>query len=116
MASPASTTDNANPPIPYITQPNIAPYPSPSASITSSGSEREQPAMLERPRLTRRKPNPSIIVPRDHPEIEIREEEFPPDDARAMSPRRSPSDVERLGQEVRQNLKEYAIQQLLCGL
>jgi hypothetical protein len=51
-------------------------------------------------------PSVSIIVPRNHPEIEILEEEFPPDDARAMSPRRNSVDVERLGQEARQTLKE----------
>lgn len=53
-----------------------------------------------------RKPSASILVPRDHPEIEIEEEEFPPDDARAMSPRRDSADVERLGKEARQTLQE----------
>lgn len=53
----------------------------------------------------------SIIVLRDHPEIEIQEEEFLPDDARAMSPRRNSADVERLAQEARQALKEYATPQ-----
>jgi hypothetical protein len=48
-------------------------------------------------------------VPRDHPEIEIEEEEFPPDDARAMSPRRDSADVERLGKEGRQTLQEWVI-------
>jgi hypothetical protein len=45
-------------------------------------------------------------VPRDHPEIEIQEEEFPSDDARTMSPRRNSADIERLGQELRQTFKE----------
>ena len=45
-------------------------------------------------------------MPRDHPEIEIQEEEFSPDDARTMSPRRNSVDIERLGQEARQTLKE----------
>jgi short coiled-coil protein len=45
-------------------------------------------------------------VPRDHPEIEIQEEEFPPDDVRTMNPRRNSVDIERLGQEARQTSKE----------
>jgi hypothetical protein len=46
-----------------------------------------------------------MIVNRDHPEIEIESEEFPPDDARAMSPRRNCDDVARLGKEAREALK-----------
>jgi hypothetical protein len=57
------------------------------------------------PRLTR-KPSVSIIVPRDHPEIEIEEEEFPPDDARAMSPRRNLAEIDRLANEAREVLQE----------
>jgi hypothetical protein len=56
--------------------------------------------------LASRKPSASILVPRDHPEIEIEEEEFPPDDARAMSPRRNSADVERLGREARETLQQ----------
>lgn len=61
-------------------------------------------------------PEPSIIVPRDHPEIEIQEEEFPPDDARAMSPRRNSADVERLVREARQALMEYETEPPLRAL
>lgn len=55
-------------------------------------------------------------MPRDHPEIEIREEEFPLDDARAMSPRRNSADVERLVQEARQALTEYETEPPLRAL
>jgi hypothetical protein len=33
--------------------------------------------------------------------------EYPPDDARAMSPRRNSEDLEKLGKEMRESLKEY---------
>ncbi|KAH9203046.1 hypothetical protein DL95DRAFT_399707 [Leptodontidium sp. 2 PMI_412] len=102
----ASTIDVTTPPIPSVAQPNTTPSPPLSSSTTSFDSERDRPARLERPKLT--SPESSIIVPRDHPEIEIQEEEFPPDDARAMSPRRDSADVERLVQEARQALKEQA--------
>jgi len=49
-----------------------------------------------------------MIVNRNHPEIEIQKEDFPPDDARAMSPRRNSEDLERLGKETREALKMQA--------
>lgn len=53
-----------------------------------------------------RVPSGSIIIPKDK-EIETVSAQYPPDDARAMSPRRDSADLERLGQEARQSLKEY---------
>lgn len=77
-----------------------------SSSSSISDAEHERRGRSERPRMASRKPSASILVPRDHPEIEIEEEEFPPDDARAMSPRRNSADLERLGKEARQTLQE----------
>jgi len=77
-----------------------------SSSSSVSDAETERRGRSERPRMASRKPSASILVPRDHPEIEIEEEEFPPDDARAMSPRRNSADLERLGKEARQTLQE----------
>ncbi|KAI9728299.1 MAG: hypothetical protein M1834_007703 [Cirrosporium novae-zelandiae] len=66
-----------------------------------------------RPRFLARKSS-TIVVPRDHPHIDLdleidpeefkRNHEFAPDDARAMSPRRSSSDLARLGEGVRESL------------
>jgi len=49
-------------------------------------------------------------VPRDHPRVEIPEdeEEFDEDDARAMSPRRNSEDLEKLSQEARAQLSQHA--------
>jgi hypothetical protein len=80
-----------------------------SSSSVSDGEQERGRSRTERPRMASRKPSASILVPRDHPEIEIEEEEFPPDDARAMSPRRDSADVERLGKEARQTLQEWVI-------
>ncbi|OXV09243.1 hypothetical protein Egran_03000 [Elaphomyces granulatus] len=83
-----------------------------SSSSSSSGSgsdaEPERKSRVDRPRLAVRQPSASILIPRDHPEIEIKEEYFPPDDARAMSPRRNSADVERLGKEARKTLQQQA--------
>lgn len=77
-----------------------------SSSSISDGEPERGRSRTGRPRMPSRKPSASILVPRNHPEIEIEEEEFPPDDARAMSPRRDSADVERLGKEARQTLQE----------
>ncbi|KAL1982796.1 hypothetical protein VTN96DRAFT_856 [Rasamsonia emersonii] len=79
-----------------------------SSSSISDGEPERGRSRTGRPRMPSQKPSASILVPRNHPEIEIEEEEFPPDDARAMSPRRDSADVERLGKEARQTLQEQA--------
>jgi uncharacterized protein with von Willebrand factor type A (vWA) domain len=80
-----------------------------SSSSISDGEQERGRSRTERSRMASRKPSASILVPRDHPEIEIEEEEFPPDDARAMSPRRDSADVEQLGKVARQTLQEWVI-------
>ncbi|CEL02743.1 hypothetical protein BJX64DRAFT_282573 [Aspergillus heterothallicus] len=109
----ASTSDvhHGSSPVPTLPQPhesNRAHMSSLSSSSSISDAENDRRGRSERPRMASRKPSASILVPRDHPEIEIEEEEFPPDDARAMSPRRNSADLERLGKEARQTLQEQA--------
>lgn len=53
------------------------------------------------------------IVPGDHPDIGTCDEEFPPDDARAMSPRRSSAEVEKLGEDARRALQMFVFLFLL---
>ncbi|KAL2814527.1 hypothetical protein BDW59DRAFT_20739 [Aspergillus cavernicola] len=108
----ATTSDvHGSSPVPTLPQPNDnnrAHMSSLSSSSSISDAENDRRGRSERPRMASRKPSASILVPRDHPEIEIEEEEFPPDDARAMSPRRNSADLERLGKEARQTLQEQA--------
>jgi short coiled-coil protein len=79
----------------------------PSSTSSSSEAENEEPrkSRYDRPRLTTRQKSNSIIVPKGKAVIQT-DVEYPPDDARAMSPRRNSEDVEKLGQEARQSLKE----------
>jgi hypothetical protein len=82
-------------------------------STTSSGSsvsEQDQakgdPTLQPRPRLGSRKSSGTIIIPRDSPNIELKEEEYDDGDARTMSPRRSSEEIEKMGQDARQALIE----------
>lgn len=106
--------------------PSTAPFPPPadidrrtcypddmsSASSTSSISDpdhpKDDPSKLSRPRLGSRKSSGTIIIPRDSPQVELKEEEYDDGDARTMSPRRSSEEIEKMGQEARQALIEQA--------
>lgn len=81
-----------------------------SASSNSSVSDQDQPkqdpSKLGRPRLGSRKSSGTIIIPRDSPQVELKEEEYDDGDARTMSPRRSSEEIEKMGQEARQALIE----------
>jgi hypothetical protein len=76
-----------------------------SASSTSSLND-EDPSRLQRPRLGSRKSSGTIIIPRDSPHIEMKEEDYDDNDARTMSPRRSSEEIEKMGQGARQALIE----------
>lgn len=63
-----------------------------------------------RPKIGTRKNSGTIIVPRDAPNVELKqgEEVFDEDDARAMSPRRTSKDLEKMSQEARAQLSQHA--------
>lgn len=61
------------------------------------------------PKLSRRKSSGTMIVPADSPDIELKEETYPPYDARAMSPRRSSAETDRMIAASRQAVQEYVL-------
>jgi hypothetical protein len=74
-------------------------------------SRRPEPASLEvpSPKVSTPESSGTIIVPRDHPRVELKEGDdvFVADDARAMSSRRRSQDLEKMGQEARAQLNEH---------
>ena len=60
-----------------------------------------------RPALGTRKSSGTMIVPADHPDVEGKDEEYPPYDARAMSPRRSSADTDKMVEETRRIVERY---------
>ena len=60
-----------------------------------------------RPRLPSRKSSGTMIVPRDSLEVGPIDMHAGPDDARAMSPRRTTEDIETLGKAARAELQRY---------
>ena len=77
-----------------------------STSSVSDPDHPKDPSKLHRPRLGSRKSSGTIIIPRDSPHVELKEEEYDVGDARTMSPRRSSEEIEKMGQEARQALIE----------
>ncbi|CAO2657966.1 Nn.00g072260.m01.CDS01 [Neocucurbitaria sp. VM-36] len=79
-----------------------------SSSISDQDQLKGDPTLQARPRLGSRKSSGTIIIPRDSPNVELKEEEYDDGDARTMSPRRSSEEIEKMGQDARQALIEQA--------
>jgi short coiled-coil protein len=99
--------------IPNITEPS-PPHDHPSNSSSSSSSfneDKNMPQKLRRPKMTSRKSSGTIIIPRESAKVELNksDETFDEDDARAMSPRRSSQDLEKMGQDARAQLNEFVL-------
>jgi short coiled-coil protein len=63
---------------------------------------------MDRPRIGERQRSNTIIVPKGIDVVQSERPDYPPDDARAMSPRRNSQDIERLEESLRETLKEQA--------
>ena len=77
-----------------------------SAMTSSDGNETtiHQP-IPTRPRLPSRKSSGPLVVPRDSSAVGPVESEFGPDDVRAMSPRRTSEDIDRMGKAAREEMR-----------
>lgn len=78
-----------------------------SDSSASAGSDNEitihQP-IPTRPRLPSRKSSGPLVVPRDSSAVGPIDAHFGPDDVRAMSPRRTSEDIDKMGRQAREEL------------
>lgn len=105
-------------PIPPTTTTTL---PQPPSTSTLNGSSTLSPvksnhrprssqdsSRITRPPIGSRKSSGTIIVPRDSPSVEPQNETYEADDARAMSPRRSSVEIDRMGTEGRQEMVEQA--------
>jgi len=79
----------------------------PSSSASSINDDHQEPDR-ERPKLGLHRRSASIIVDRDRSQLELTDEVYDEDDARAMSPRRNSQDVQKMGEEARRVLEEQA--------
>jgi len=95
----SESTTNSEIPVPFIAEPSNTTIDSSQTSTHTSDGEEFATAtktLTSRPRLVSRKSSGTMIVPHDHPNIEMKEVSFPPNDARAMSPKRSSAETGRM--------------------
>lgn len=85
-----------------------------SSSQRQSSRQNSRRSRMDRPRLGDRQRSNTIIVPKGRDVVQTEKRDYPPDDARAMSPRRNSEDIERLERGVRESLKEYASPRSRC--
>ncbi|CAF9929605.1 hypothetical protein IMSHALPRED_007954 [Imshaugia aleurites] len=105
-SSPSTTTtSHSDAPAKAPTNPDSA---QPSTT-TSSDTEERRSRSLTRPKYVSRKSSRTMLVPSDSPDVELKDEEnYPPGDARAMSPRRSPEETNKLFDKSRLALINHA--------
>lgn len=79
------------------------------SSASTTPSDNAEPTILApiptRPRLPSRKSSGPLVVPRDSSAVGPVEPHFGPDDVRAMSPRRTSEDIDKMGKEAREELR-----------
>lgn len=113
LPQPVSMTESDSPEFPP--RPSVSPSLSSASSSASESdtssqhhsSRAQRRSRMERPRLGERQRSNTIIVPKGRDVVQRDRPQYPPDDARAMSPRRNSEDIERLERGVRESLKEY---------
>ncbi|ORY66610.1 uncharacterized protein BCR38DRAFT_338680 [Pseudomassariella vexata] len=82
---------------------------SPASSSASSIDDHEIHAPVpKRPALPSRKSSGTLIVPSGSAQIGPVPQHLQPDDARAMSPRRTSEDLENMGRQAREELHRHA--------
>lgn len=82
------------------------------SSSSSTPSDSVEPALHQpiptRPRMHTRHSSGPMVVPRDSIDVGPVESHFGPDDVRAMSPRRTSEDIDKMGKAAREELHRYA--------
>ncbi|KHN97963.1 uncharacterized protein MAM_04352 [Metarhizium album ARSEF 1941] len=96
---------------------HIHPIERSDSSVSTATSENNEPDTSQpvihqpvptRPPMPNRKSSGPLVVPRDSSEVGPVEPHFGPDDVRAMSPRRTSEDIDRLGKEAREEMRRHA--------
>ncbi|KAI5463572.1 hypothetical protein BGZ63DRAFT_422910 [Mariannaea sp. PMI_226] len=82
------------------------------SSSSSSPSDNNEPTLHQpfpqRPSLPTRKSSGTMVVPRDSSDVGPVESNYGPDDVRAMSPRRTSEDLDKIGKEAREEMRKHA--------
>lgn len=110
VSSPStSTSEHQNTLAKTPTNPDSTRPSTTTSSDHESTNEERRSRSLTRPRFVSRKSSHTMLVPSDSPDVELKEEEnYPPGDARAMSPRRGPEETDKMFDKSRLALTKCA--------
>lgn len=86
---------------------DTSPLPSPDSSGQASEDDDARPSRLSRPKMGSRKTSGTMIVSREASSMVV-DDDIEENDVRAMSPRRSSAEVDRLEEGARRDLVEQA--------
>ncbi|KAI8664674.1 hypothetical protein NCS57_00509500 [Fusarium keratoplasticum] len=82
------------------------------SSTSTSPSDHNEPIIHQRipqrPPLPTRKSSGPLVVPRDSSAVGPIEPNFGPDDVRAVSPRRTSEELDKIGKEAREEMRRHA--------
>ena len=73
-----------------------------------STSNDDDPERFSRPRSINRKSSGPLVVSRSEPDVKTHTE-YPPDDARGMSPRRTSAECEEMTMQTRASIRQYVL-------
>ena len=109
----ASSAPDARPitPIGDITIETVSQV-TPQKASEPESSSKDDPDRLARPRSISRKSSGPLVVARSEPDVKTHSE-YPPDDARGMSPRRSSAECEEMTMQTRASIRQYVFPMLL---
>ena len=110
VSSPSiSTSEHQNTLAKSPTNPDSTRPSTTTSSDQESSNEDRRSRSLTRPNFTARKSSHTMLIPSDSPDVELKEEEnYPPGDARAMSPRRGPEETDKMFDKSRLALTKCA--------
>lgn len=110
ISSPSSiTSEHQDTPAKIVTNPDSNQPSTSTSSDHESSNEERRSRSLTRPKYTSRKSSRTMLIPSDSPNVELKDEEnYPPGDARAMSPRRGPEETDKMFDKSRLALTKCA--------
>ena len=118
LTSPStSTSEHQNTPTKTPTHPDSTQPTTTTASHQQTNHQQRPSRTLTRPKFASRKSSHTMLIPSDSPDVVLKEEEnYPPGDARAMSPRRGPEETDKMFDKSRLALTKCALSSSPCFL
>ena len=104
----ASSTPDARPSTPKGDIAETISPATPKQPSKAESSPKDDSDRLSRPRSISRKSSGPLVVSRSEPDIKTHTE-YPPDDARGMSPRRSSAECEEMTMQTRASIRQYVL-------